>query len=391
VRYLWAGNIEPTETIAQYCDGLVPDGFGGTEPRYTFNATITDRQEAFKLLQQITSVFRGMAYWSLGQVFVTADMPADPIKLVAPANIIGGAVEYSGTALKANHSVAIVHWNDPADFYRPAIEVVIDDDQLARFDWREMQINLLGTTTRGTAHRYGKWALDSEKSQLETASFPLSWDQFTVSSGVGVQPGQIISLADPRKAAVRLGGRIAAVGAAHYYTLDSAFTPTIGQTYNLIAEMPDGSIASEAISAFTGAVVNLTTDFSTRPQLGAMWVITGTDIEPRQYRTLAIRENAKNSFQITALFHDPTKYDRVELGFSLDSVPYTMPKSTIEPVSIGRRFPAGIAANSRRQKQRKTRGSITFVFAPQPSNARKTLKSPEMQLQNYGAKDMVHK
>jgi hypothetical protein len=35
-------------------------------------------------------------------------------------------------------------------------------------------------------------------------------------------------------------------------------------------------------------------------------------------------------------------------------------------------------------------GSITFVFAPDPWQARKMLQAPKIRLQNYGAKDMVH-
>jgi predicted phage tail protein len=319
--------------IAHYCDQLIDNGFGGIEPRYTFNGTINQRKEAFKLLQEITSSFRGMAYWSIGQVFATADMPKDAVKLVSPANCIGGAIEYSGTALKANHSVAIVHWTDPVDFYRPALEIVIDNAQVERFGWREMEINLAGVCSRGLANRYGRWALDSEKSQTETATFSLSWDNFIAGGGQGLVPGDIVSIADPRKAEVRTGGRLISIDGGGVYTLDGPFEPADGETYSLICELSDGTIESQPAISIVGGVVQVSPDFSVAPQEGAMWVITGTDVRPRDYQVLSRRETAKNVFEITSLFYDPNKYERVENGIFLDVISYHRNKSTIEPVS----------------------------------------------------------
>ncbi|TCK37967.1 hypothetical protein B0G84_3267 [Paraburkholderia sp. BL8N3] len=43
--------------IGPYCDGAVPDGFGGWEPRYTCNVYVQERSEAIALLQQFASIF----------------------------------------------------------------------------------------------------------------------------------------------------------------------------------------------------------------------------------------------------------------------------------------------------------------------------------------------
>lgn len=311
--------------IAQYCDQLVPNGFGDWEPRYIFNGVINSRQEAYKVLQQITTTFRGMAYWSLGQVIPVADMPSDPVKLVSPANVIDGHFTYSGTALKARHSVAIISWNDPQDFYRPAAEVVINEDLLQQFGWRETSVTAFGCTSRGQAHRYGKWILDTEQHSTETVEYTAAWDH------IDVRPGDVIAIADPNKAQARIGGRIVSNNGAGSYTLDGVFAATAGQTYNLMVELPDGVVGNCQIASFNGATVHLVGDFNQTVASNAMWVITGTDIEPRQYRIVSITEEDTHQFKVTALFYDPTKYARVEQNINLDPVPYSRPKTTINP------------------------------------------------------------
>jgi len=65
--------------IAAYCDELVPDGRGGTEPRFTCNVYLQQRGDATRVLQDLCSVFRGMVYWAAGTAVPVADMPRDPV------------------------------------------------------------------------------------------------------------------------------------------------------------------------------------------------------------------------------------------------------------------------------------------------------------------------
>jgi predicted phage tail protein len=318
-------------TIAQYCDQLVKSGFKNAdtgadimEPRFSYNGVIKSRDDAYFVLQSITTAWRGMAYWSLGQVFATADIPADPIKLVAPANVINGEFSYSSTALKARHSVILVKWNDPNDFYRPATEVVINQEMLAKYGWREKSVTLNGCTSRGLAHRYGKWILDVEQHETETVEYSASWDH------AEVKPGDIIAIADPRKAAVRLGGRIVShVGSL--ITLDYDFAPTSGETYSLMLTMPDGSLEKRPITGFPSARQVQASGFSSVAAANAMFMITGSDIVPRQYRVLALEEAEENIFKVTALFHDPQKYARVEKDVIFEPLPYSKPARTSKP------------------------------------------------------------
>lgn len=330
--------------IAQYCDAQVKTGFKHPitgadlyERRYTFNGVLNSRDDAWKVLQQITATWRGMAFWSLGQVFATADMPQDPVKLFSPANVIGGQFTYSGTSQKARHSVAIVTYNNPDDFYRSDVEIVVDDDALLKYGWRETAVTLTGCTSRSLAHRYGKWILDIEQNETETNDFTAGWDS------TDVRPGDIVAIADPGKAQVRLGGRLKAVEATQLW-LDGPFVPKTGASYSVYVTLPSGEVKLVRVAQFTNQLFDadgesigydrivLEAPLADLPLVDSMWVLKGTDIQPRLYRIISMKEDSTNQFKITALFHDPNKYARVENMQPLQNTTYTRPSATSLPV-----------------------------------------------------------
>lgn len=317
--------------IAQYCDQKIPSGRKDehgvdiTEPRYTFNGVIAGREDAYKVIQAIASVLRGMAFWAAGSVFARSDMPSDPVKLVSPANVIDGSFTYSGTALKARHTVAMVQWNDPEDGYRKAVEVVEDADSIARWGWRPIEITAFGCVRRSQANRMGRWILDSEKHETETVKYRASFDH------ADVTPGDIVSLADPSYANARFGGRLALVTGAEV-TVDAPVILEAGQSYTLSVVLPDGSIQSRRVvpsSLGEHVALPLESAFSPPPEPGAMWSLSASNLAPRLFRVRAVRETEKNVFEVTALRHDPNKFARIENGLVLPEPPTVRPTEGI--------------------------------------------------------------
>ena len=196
--------------ISKYCDELVPiktiNSEGVTEEdeeyRYTCNAVINSRREAYQVLQAIASTFRGMVYASANGVGFSQDRPKDPARLVSPADVIDGSFTYSSTARKARHSCALITWNDPDDNYKQAVEVYEDLDLIDRYGYNPIEVVAYGTTSQTQARRLGKWILDSEKNETDTITFQGGLDFLDIS------PGEIIAVADPMKQNARLGGRI---------------------------------------------------------------------------------------------------------------------------------------------------------------------------------------
>lgn len=309
--------------IAQYCDQLVPDGFGGFEPRYRFNYQITSREDAYRVLQACASVFRGLIYWSSGLVYVAADQPADPVKLVTAANVIDGTFNYEGTSLKARHTVVSVTWFDPDDACKPAIEFVVDRDQVAKYGWRVTDVTAFACTSRGQAHRLGKWILDTERYATETVNYIAGFDH------ADVMPGDIIEVYDANKALLRFGGRLIA-SSSNSITIDKAITIEAGKTYTLKVALPDGTLASRVLtnSAGVATVLTFTTALAATPVSAAIWGVTVSDLAPRQFRVLSVKELAAGRFSVSATFHDPNKYARVENNVKFDPISFTrIPKA----------------------------------------------------------------
>ncbi|TCT42792.1 host specificity protein J [Martelella mediterranea] len=302
-------------TIAQYCDALVDDGFGGKEPRYTFNGAITSRDEAINVLTAFAGVFRGMVYWGTGAVTAVCDKPADPVKLVSQANVVDGTFSYQGSALSARHTQVLVRWFDPENNYKPAIEVVEDPDAVARYGSRQTEIQAIGCCSRGQAHRYGAWLLDTEQHSTEVVTYRAGLDH------ADVAPGDVVLVADPSYAGVRYGGRIKAVSdELTAVTVDAAVTLNDGETYTLTVVMPDGVLADRPVTNGAGETdeLILSEALPDQPVAGAMWILTGSDAAPRPFRVLSITENDKHQFDVSALIYDETKWARVEEGLILE-------------------------------------------------------------------------
>lgn len=296
--------------IGRYCDELVPNGYGEQEPRFTFNSQMASQTDAYKALGTLASAFRGMTYWGTNTVMPVADMPADPVKLVGPANVIGGDFERQGSALKARHSVALVTWNDPEDNYRKQVEVVEDSDAVQRFGWRKTDVTAAGCTSRGQAHRVGKWVLDSERSETETITYQASVDH------ADLRPGDIIAVSDPARAATRNVGRLTVTGTQRL-RLDRVPDDRPNDTWYLDAMLPSGGIERRVVADFDGDWVTLDAPLSAEPVSGGMWMLSSASVEPELFRVLSVEEQDDNVFTVTALQHDPTKYARVEQGIYL--------------------------------------------------------------------------
>lgn len=304
--------------IGQYCDALVPDGYGGMEPRFTCNTLFSAREEAITVLDTLASVFRGMIYWGSDNVMPVADMPADAIKLVTPANVVGGDFEYTGTSLRERHSVAMVMWNDPADNYKQKPELVEDAESIDIFGWREVQVTAACCTSRGQARRLGKWILYSERMETQTVSYSATADH------ADLRPGDYIKLSDPDRAGARLGGRVKSA-TINTLVLDKKPVEAVGAGWFVSVIMPNGTIAKHAVASFSGDTVTVGTNFPSTPLKGAVWMLSSAIVDAPMFRVVSVAEQEDGvTFQITATEHDPHKYDIVELGLTLPSLPESL-------------------------------------------------------------------
>ena len=311
--------------VAQYCDQLVPNGLGGFEPRFTCNLYLQTREQAYKVVQDMASIFRGMVYWSGGAITVTQDAPSDAVYQFAPGNVVDGEFAYQGSSAKARHTVALVTWNDPDDFYRQKVEYVEDAAGIARYGIVQSDVVALGCTARGQAHRVGKWLLFSEQSESEIVTFRTGLE------GAVVRPGDIIKVADPVRGGMRLGGRIAAATASTV-TLDQELPADL--PWRLSVVLPNGTVEERLMGPVSGRTLTVTIPFSSVPQVDAIWMLASSIIEPQLFRVVSVAERDPGVHEVTALAHNPSKYAAIEEGLALQPRSITV-LSDIPPPPTG--------------------------------------------------------
>lgn len=317
--------------IGKYCDELVDDGYGGLEPRFTFNGVITSRQEAYRVLQTIASCFRGMSYWGAGTVIPIADMPADPICLVTNSDVVDGVFSYEGSSLKSRHTAVLVAWQNPDDLFKSALEFVDDPDGIASIGYRPAEVQAIGCTSRGLARRIGKWLIETEKSEREVVNFSVGIKL------AGLRPGDVIMVSDKYYAGVRMGGRILDVmtsGSPPVLTgikLDSAFSFSVAQSYSAAYQRIDGTMArvdvvnpadadNETVSTDE---LSFTEEQDSIPIAGASWAIFASDVQPRPFRVISVRDSGNDQLEVSALEYNAGKYAKVESNLTFDEPPFT--------------------------------------------------------------------
>ena len=207
--------------IAKYCDEPVDDGYGGKEPRFTFNAYMTEERAAADVLNDLASCFRGMAYWNGQQHTATLDRNSDPVALYNNSNVVEGLFTYSGVARKSIHTAVLVQYTDKTNGYRTATEYVSDDAAVRRYGLNVKNITAFGCDSRGQAYRIGKWLLHTELTQQETISFSVGRE------GLRHLPNDIVQVLDNDRVGAMVGGRVLAVDGT-IVTLDRAIDAVAG-------------------------------------------------------------------------------------------------------------------------------------------------------------------
>jgi len=385
-RYMSTISIDPWYlfTISQYCDELVPDGMGGTEPRFTCNVFLQNAGSVYDVLNALASCFRGLVYYTEGKLYLTQDREQLPVQQFSEANVIqevddNGVVTspcftYSGTAKTARKSVVLANWDDPEQQYRSVTEYQQDDVLLEKFGYNPIDLRLLGVTSRGQALRAAKHTLFSNRYETEKVSFRIG------AEGLAAGVGEIIQIADPIKQGQRLGGRVRAIDTENNrITLDAVLNLNDANTYTLTLVVPDGhtetfpdgsthtepllqvlnvidysnlsgasqlnNIGAQNLDLITtqsgleliGYVTQDDDAFTVircngivNTQVGAIWVLEWQVMEAALYKIIAISEVDPLVFQVEAVQYNASKF-----GYVDNNLPIAIPKDRFLISAVG--------------------------------------------------------
>ncbi len=396
-KYIDSSQIDKYELfrIARYCDELVSDGQGGTEPRFTCNLYLARAAEALKVLKDVTSVFRGMMFWLNGEIQFSQNRFQSPVYTFSKANVIAGKFAYTSTKSQYRSNQVRVTWNDPDAMYKKAVEIVEDTNNILETGKIvSKDIVAFGCTSKGQAHRFGKWTLLSEIMETEGISFETSYN------GGFLKPGDVVNVQDADRDHIRFSGRTSSSNSTTVINVDSAINLSGGNTFELSIVFPSGGaflgqesatinsvayIRGDYIPSATvgGSLVTLDTSaevanavddsgnalvlnwnpnsrvetktisstgssvtaiqvssaFSAAPAQDMPWAIKEIkadgsldDGSAKEYLITGINESNKGRYEITGIKYEPSKFDLVDRGYALqqDQTIKSLPSYTDE-------------------------------------------------------------
>ncbi|MEB1054089.1 phage attachment tail tip protein J [Citrobacter portucalensis] len=308
--------------IAQYCDQPVPDGFGGTEPRITCNAYLTDQRKAWDVLGDFCSLMRCMPVWNGSTLTFVQDRPADKVWTYTQSNVVmpadGAPFIYSFSALKERHNAAEVRYTDPNNGWETSTELVENDAAIRRYGRNVLKMDAFACTSRGQSHRAGLWAITTELLETQTVDFSVG------AEGLRHVPGDIIEVCDSDYAGVTVGGRIlSADSLTRTLTLDREVEIPAGGNVVMNLVGSDGQPVTVAVTAHPAPDRVTVSQLPDGVAEYSVWGLKLPDLRQRLFRCVAIRENDDGTYAITAVQHVPEKEAIVDNGATFDPLPDT--------------------------------------------------------------------
>ena len=371
--------------LAKYCDELVPDGKGGQEPRFSCNVYLKDTQEAQKVIKDLLQVFRGMLVWFDGKISPAINAYKSPVYTFTKGNVVGGEFGYQSTSRRFRSNQIRVTWNNPDNFYKQEVEIVEDFENIIETNRiNPKEVVAFGCTSQGQAHRFGKWHLFTEKLDKEVVNFSTGLNAAFLKPGdvIEVQDpditntqysGRVASATSSTTTKVYLDRAIdlsasgqsfelnliypkggaylaqesATINSVEYQRGDLLLTDEGGNAIDTEVKannLKDDSnnlvqlfwsenvrIETQTISSYNSSGdVTVSSAFTEAPNSEVIWSITNRTVAtgeklpaaPKEYIILSISENTnEQTFDITAANHSNAKFDLIDRGYVIETVP----------------------------------------------------------------------
>ena len=309
-------------SASAYASELITDPITGTtEPRFSTNIILNQKNDAYSLINDLCSVMNAMPFYSNGSLQISQDRPtntstntSDAQYIFNNSNVTEEGFTYQGVGQRTKYTEVEVAYFDN-DTQTIDYELVTTADitalsgSISKFGRTRKTLKAFACTSRGQANRLGRWFLYSNLKESEVVSFTT-----TLEAGVIVRPSTIIAIADSLRAGVRRGGRIKSVTDTTTIVVDDADNTdlTTENSATLSVVLSDGSVESRSINFISGTTITVSSAFSSAPLANSVWAIENTSVEFQIYRVVSIEEKNDSEYTITAVIHDTNKYAQVE-------------------------------------------------------------------------------
>lgn len=323
---------------AKFCDELVPDGKGGTEPRYLCDMVIQSQVEAYEIIRDICSIFRGLCFWNGEALSIVVDKPRDPSYLFTNDNVINGEFSYTFASDKSLYTQCNVMFDDEQNLYQQDVEGVFEPEAAMRFGYNPTSITAIGCTRRSEANRRGRWVL---KTNLKSTVVNFA----TGLEGMIPTVGDVVAISDnfwSSALSLNLSGRIVEVSGLQVFV---PFRVDARPGDFIVVNKPDGKPIRRTIASISpdGQTINLNVGFGFEVKPDAVFAIERQDIAMQLYIVTGITRgdgDEEFTYSITAVEYDKNKYDEIDLGVNVDDRPTSVVQPDIMPM------PENIAVSS---------------------------------------------
>jgi len=315
------------------------DGSGETEPRFSCNGVLRNSDNAYKLINDLSSVFRCMAYWATGTIQISQDRPRDSTFLFNSDNVLEEGFLYRNASQKTRHTVVTVSYFN-MDLRQVDYVVAEDQDGVRKWGIIQTEIKAFCCTSRTQAKRLAKWLLYTESAESEVCEFKTS-----IGPGSVVRPGSIITISDQTKIGKVSSGHVLGVANGELQTVAPLTQEYVTALVTISGDHPQdttfdrftyvtkgGTVRSRPVRGVICPPVTLSSD--ERSQKGTIIVDTkdlendeypvsgvpyaleeaGGVTEASKWRVLSVIEEEDGIYGITAMAHNPSKYAFIEAG-----------------------------------------------------------------------------
>ncbi|HAC8812674.1 TPA_asm: DUF1983 domain-containing protein [Salmonella enterica] len=314
---------------AQYCDQMVPDGKGGTEPRYLCDVIIQSQVEAYQLVRDICSIFRGMSFWNGESLSIVIDKPRDASYIFTNDNVVNGEFTYTFASEKSMYTQCNVTFDDEQNMYQQDVEGVFETEAALRFGYNSTSITAIGCTRRSEANRRGRWILKTNVKST-TVNFATGLE------GMIPTVGDVIVVSDnfwSSALTLNLSGRLMEVNGLQVFT---PFKVDARAGDRILVNKPDGKPVGRTIARVSddGKTLTLNTTFGFDVHPDTIFAIERTDIAQQRYVVTGITKgdgDEEFTYNITAVEYDPNKYDEIDYGVNIDDRPTSIVQPDVLP------------------------------------------------------------
>lgn len=298
----------------KYCDEMVDDGKGGTEPRYTFNYLITESQSGPDMLNQIASTFNAIIYEdAMGLVrLAVQDNEKAAVQIYNPTNVTAEGFTYSFTDPSSRYNDFTVTFLNPKlnwEEDRRRVITPYGDENIDTFGRIPYDFNAIGCIKESEALRKARFMLISSLKETMTVTFT------TNRSAMNVNLFDTILIADPDMGYSQTG-RVKSISddRSTVYLRDPVFLESGRSVYEFQIQTSYNVFRCNVINEEVGKVTELQLDNSlpTNVDEKAVFTLVAPTItdedgkertsiygSPKPFRVMSISENQGDPDQVT--------------------------------------------------------------------------------------------